>query len=139
MNTDNKVLPQVTVYILEQERHLRYTMAADIKLKKLLDGKSVLKGFDPSDPEQFVAVLWSGLIAESPELDKPIKGAGNPSAELQKVLDNIANEVDISQYSDFVAKMMEAIKIFKPEKEDSKEVSVEPKASSEGNETEKKT
>ena len=135
MTSDDKLISPVVINILGQDRNVRFNFASDIKLKKLLNGRCILKGIDANDPEHFIGLLWAGLIADSKELDKPIKGAGEPSKELEKILDQLAEEVDIAQYGAIIEKLMEAIKIFKPDSKDEAEAA--PKA--ESTEEEKKS
>jgi hypothetical protein len=133
--SDEQILNPVTVELLGKERPLRYTFGADIKLKRLLGGAhSITKGWEASDPEQFVKVLWAGLISDSKELDKTIKSDGTPSAELQKILDNLADSIEISQYEKLIGKVMDALSVFKKKDDES-----EPKGDSSEPDTEKKS
>lgn len=113
----------ITIEILGQEREIKYTFLADIKLKKLLQGKSLLKGWDAQDPEEFVKVLWAGLITKSPELDGKVDPKGVPDKALQITLDRLAGEMDVANYRKYVEKVMAAISIAMPKKEASGEES----------------
>lgn len=97
MSNEERIEPRVEIDLLGGPKYLCFTLKSDIRLKKLLDGQSIMKGCRMDDPEVLVKVLWAGMIKHQPEFDLPVNHKGEPSKELQKVFDDIAEELTLSR------------------------------------------
>lgn len=115
MENLDKAAPGIFITLGGVQRSLIYTFDAVKKLKRIT-GKNLLKGeVDWQDPDEFVYLLWAGLIANDPSLDGGVDATGTLSDAAQAGVDAIGKLITLGDLGTISNALMETFKQATPD------------------------